>query len=324
MRPNQEFFNLLGVNTNRPIVSGWVLLDYNKYAVLLSEDNTYYMLSDTSGNPLDKIITANNELMVDTKFISTDGVNWNTISGSGAGIISIAYSPTLNRYVGIRNGAPLLCYSNDGLNWTNVSSILSTPKDVIWGNGKFVSIGFITTTTQYVAMTSLDGITWTAATSQNRIGNWSKITYSPSLNLYVAVYPKAATGIYSTIMTSPDGLVWSFRTAPSQGGLTDVKWCADINKFVASANWSSGAGRPAYSTDGMSWSNSSIQNIDSFGVAFSTSLKVVLLLGNNEIWRSTNGIDFTQKSITGGVNNFLQFKSGIFVKGLGTGKIIEA
>lgn len=320
MKSNQEFYNLLGIEAQPIPQAAWVLINYNTGNAITSADGVVWDSRYTGRTSIDKIILGNNTLMIDTTVVSTDAVSWSLITGAGANIISSAYSPTLNRYVAIRGSAPLLQYSNDGLTWTTATCPMTSPQDVIWAGGKFVAIGVLTTTAQYAAMVSTDGITWSNSTTTNMIGNWDKIGYSSSLGLYVAVYPTSVVNDKNTIMTSPDGLVWTRRTAPTDGGYTNVRWCSGLSKFVASAVLGNN-GRPAYSSNGTTWTTTSLSSVDTWGVAYSSTLNKVLLLGNAQVYQSTDGINFTQLTVGGGNGSIF---SGLYINGLGTGTLTEA
>ena len=51
--------------------------------------------------------------------------------------------------------------------------------------------------------------TWTARTSAGEGNSWVSVCWSPELSLFVAT---ALTGTYR-VMTSPDGITWTARSA---------------------------------------------------------------------------------------------------------------
>ena len=97
-------------------------------------------------------------------------------------------------------------------------------------------------------MTSPDGINWTIRTSAAD-NNWQSVTWSPTLNLFVAV---ASTGTGNRVMTSSNGTTWTIRTSAADNAWESVCWAQALGLFVAVAN--SGTGnRVMTSPDGINW-----------------------------------------------------------------------
>ena len=76
-------------------------------------------------------------------------------------------------------------------------------------------------------MTSPNGTTWTLRTAGAE-NNWKSVTWSPELNLLVAI---SDTGS-NQIMTSPDGINWSSYNCP-YGLWYCVQWVSSLNMFIA-------------------------------------------------------------------------------------------
>lgn len=78
---------------------------------------------------------------------------------------------------------------------------------------------------------------------------WSKIAWSPTLGLFVAVAAQASA---SNIAVSRDGFSWSTVTSPDATSLwRHVCWSSELRQFVAVA--SAGTARCATSSDGVNW-----------------------------------------------------------------------
>ena len=75
---------------------------------------------------------------------------------------------------------------------------------------------------------------------------WQAVTYGNGL--FVAV------GSGGAVMTSPDGLRWTRRTAAAANSWQGVAW--DGQKFVAVS--SNGTNRVMYSSDGFTWENGAV------------------------------------------------------------------
>lgn len=90
--------------------------------------------------------------------------------------------------------------------------------------------------------------TWNAVvTPLNRI--WSSLTWSPELRLLVATSHSTAM---DNIMTSPDGIEWTVRTAPNTNNIRAVAWSPELNLFATVASTGTG-NRVNTSPDGITW-----------------------------------------------------------------------
>ncbi|HMH58822.1 MAG TPA: hypothetical protein VK537_06550, partial [Galbitalea sp.] len=97
---------------------------------------------------------------------------------------------------------------------------------VAWSpaRGLFVAVGTNS------AMTSPDGVTWTAQTAP--VGGWDVVAWSPELGLFAAV---ATTGA-NRVMTSPDGATWTAVTVVgATAAWSTLVWSPGSHKFVAGA-----------------------------------------------------------------------------------------
>ena len=107
---------------------------------------------------------------------------------------------------------------------------------VTYGSGKFVAVASSGSGNR--VMTSTNGTYWTSQTSASD-SNWQGITYAG--NQFVAVGSNA-------VMTSPDGITWTSRTAPT-GEWQAITNCGGL--YVATATW--GSNYIMSSTDGIEW-----------------------------------------------------------------------
>ncbi len=107
---------------------------------------------------------------------------------------------------------------------------------VTYGDGKFVAVASSGSGNR--VMTSVNGTYWVSRTSASN-SNWQGITYADGL--FVAVGSNA-------VMTSPDGITWTSRTAPN-GEWQAITNCGGL--FVATATW--GSNYVMTSTNGIDW-----------------------------------------------------------------------
>ena len=154
---------------------------------------------------------------------------------------------------------------------------------------------------------------WTERTSGTG-NNLSDVTYGQSL--YVAV------GQTSTILTSPDGVTWTSRSAPTSMSLIDDIAFAN-GVFVACGL----ATNPIiYSADGITWSiGSGPSPATAKGVAYGNSKWVVVASG--AVYISTNnGVSWTTTISIAALNNVtsLSFANGYFIASTSTPTLVRS
>jgi hypothetical protein len=162
---------------------------------------------------------------------SNNGINWTVIIRSYASDWrSVCWSPQLILFVAVSSGEPKI--SKNGIDWTQITLLTPTP---LWTNGTFwksvcwsPQLGLFVAVADggtYKAMTSSNGINWTYILNVPS-GTWWNVTWSPELELFVA---SAHSG---NIMTSPDGINWTSRTALA-GIWYSSCWSPELGIFVA-------------------------------------------------------------------------------------------
>ena len=154
---------------------------------------------------------------------------------------------------------------------------------------------------------------WTEQTSGTG-NNLSDVTYGQGL--YVAV------GQSSTILTSPDGVTWTSRSAPTSMPLIDDIAFAN-GVFVACGL----ATNPIiYSADGITWSiGSGPSPATAKGVAYGNSKWVVVASG--AVYISTNnGVSWTTTISIAALNNVtsLSFANGYFIASTSTPTLVRS
>jgi hypothetical protein len=127
---------------------------------------------------------------------SSDGINWITGSLPSAGGGPIEWSSELGIFVMNKSGGNVT--STNGINWTETTiSGMNAARDIIWVK-ELSTFVMVTSLTGTRIRTSPDGVNWTSRTAAANL-EWWGVTYSPQLNLFVAV---SQTGTGNRIMTS--------------------------------------------------------------------------------------------------------------------------
>lgn len=186
---------------------------------------------------------------------STNGIDW-TLTELGSSLTASPQRITYGtQYVAVAGSGILT--SSDGVNWTlqYVNYIL---QDIIYhtvnGNGIYVAVGYDSSNNYNgVILTSPDGNTWTKQPSAASSYSLNRITYGNGAFVAVGGYrynQSSSTNVYdSVILTSPDGISWTTRTAGTTSKqLSDVAYGA--NTFVAVGN-----GAILTSPDGVTWTS---------------------------------------------------------------------
>jgi hypothetical protein len=140
---------------------------------------------------------------------------------------------------------------------------------------------------------SFDGVNYTNYAQGGGGANVFNLAYSPSLKMFVA------TGASSNIQTSTSGSTWTKRTIGGafSGTLDRIIWSPSLAKFFIYA-FSGGNLEVQHSTDGVTWTRVTGQAIPSTFVTVVTNADGSIILarttsGTDKIWRSTDGIVFT-------------------------------
>jgi hypothetical protein len=197
---------------------------------------------------------------------SPDGVTWTSRTASASRVWrSVCWADTLGLFVAVSDAAftsfPVFMTSPDGTTWTSRNG--AGTQGLQWGTviwapsiGKLVALAINIDASSFQVQTSTNGTSWTEQTAANGSAvAWYACAWSPDLSLFVAV-GSGGTASHQ-FMTSPDGVTWTSRTAPSSEGWSGVYWSHVLQLFVA-VNSSGSTNTYSTSTDGITWSSPGI------------------------------------------------------------------
>jgi hypothetical protein len=193
-----------------------------------------------------------------------------------------------------------------GINWTTRTAASTTVgyESIIYGNGRFVAVG------SKVAMTSSDGINWATSTPATD-SYWGDITYGNGL--FVAV--GTTTPGIDRVMTSPDGITWTARSAAGN----DDNWNAITygnGLFVAVGNTGD---RVMTSPDGITWTaRPAVGDDDNWrAITYGNGLFVAVGSSGDRVMTSPDGISWVAQSASGDDDLWasITYGNGLFVVG---------
>jgi hypothetical protein len=241
-------------------------------------------------------------------------LKWSTQAAAGNGTwTSVAWSPELGKFVAVAKSSSFpigtvqrIMSSSDAKTWTlvsggNISTTAGVFTSVTWSPevSLFVAVACGRTTfstcgdngTNLRVMTSPDATVWTERATPDTDSTWQSITWSPELNLFVAV----ADAGTSSVMTSPNGINWTARTVPEDNTWKSVTWSPELNLFVVVAG--SGTNRVMTSPDGTNWTARAAAEANTWvSLAWSPQLGTFLAIssdGTNRVMTSSNGTNWT-------------------------------
>jgi len=152
---------------------------------------------------------------------SSDGINWTPRSPTGSTYECICWSPEKQLFVAVGNTSILR--SSDGINWT-LTTVSPQLLKVEWSS----TLGIFCITGRDTIMTSTDGITWSTTSISN---DWRGLTWAPEVGLFVASSTNLISG--TRIITSRDGINWTYRTPSEQNTWYTIAWSPQLQLFVA-------------------------------------------------------------------------------------------
>lgn len=216
---------------------------------------------------------------------------------TGTGIIDVG--PTKGPAFVAVGTNDYVVYSSDGITWSSTQTPQSNA--TFWKSSAYSkSLGrFVAVSTSSAAGYSDNlGVSWTNATASTT-QNWgdNTLTWSPELGLFACAI--VAGGSESTaIMTSPNGISWTTRSAPSGSSTNTWRggcWAKELGLFVMVGE---GTYRVMTSPDGITWTARTAASSSRWAdVAWSAKegLLVACAYGG-EMMSSPDGITWTSRT----------------------------
>jgi len=227
---------------------------------------------------------------------SINGINW---TASGSTIFTTPYKLAIGNGLwiatGINNGASSLAYSSNGLTWSPVSPnpFSISAYDVAWNGSQWLAIG--TDVTNNVAYSS-NGLTWTAINVPN-------ISVKGLVSAGSYWYLTGATVSDSVIFRSSNGITWSTVSStffgPAYTIVAKQLYPYGTKGSTLTIACGNGSTALAISAEGISWVPVSSSLSTAYCVAWNGALWVAGGVGTATIVYSTNGVNWTNASISG-------------------------
>jgi hypothetical protein len=199
--------------------------------------------------------------------ITSNPVSYRTTGNSqGFNNLATGFNPQNTRLI-VGVGEAGIAYSYNGVDWdANVrynaqgtsynNSFGAVAYGSPAGSGLFVAINNSTSVTQFPVWVSIDGVNWRRVqdSSLSSIGGgWTSVAWSG--DKFVAVRSGVGTAA-ERIMTSPDGIVWTYRTATAASNWTSVACGSSASgtiQYVAVASGATTTTNLMTSSDGITW-----------------------------------------------------------------------
>jgi len=139
--------------------------------------------------------------------------------------------------------------------------------------------------------------TWTARAAP--ANEWVSVCWSPELGIFVAV---AYFGT-NRVMTSPDGINWTARSAATASTWYSVCWSPELRLFVAVAEGGTST-RAMTSPDGINWTarTAASETTRWSAVCWAAELGIFVVVsidGTTRVMISSNGIDWSSNNVSG-------------------------
>lgn len=205
------------------------------------------------------------------------------------------------------SGVPYLFRTTDGVSYSPVLNYATGP--VGYGNGKFVHLNMYNGIPEAYTSTN-GGATWTyqGTLSSTLEGTWRSIAYGNGV--YVAVGWPSGSGTHY-VMTSPDGITWTGRTAAQNNQWRSVAFGNGV--FVAISQ--SGTNQVMTSTNGITWTARTAAAANTWNsVTFGDGVFVAVSSnGTNRVMTSPDGITWTPQSAVSSSWTNVVYGDGIFV-----------
>jgi chromosome segregation ATPase len=255
---------------------------------------------------------------LDRVMTSPDGIVWTTQTTNNNNWTDVCWSPELGIFVAVANAGSLdrVMTSPDGITWTTTPTgifltncnngsgniitcddttglTVGMSLDISSGLGTIPPSTTIASIIDLTSFTTNNIITDLSNTIINANNNWRCVCWSPELGIFVAV---AVSGTKNRVMTSPDGITWTYQFNPVDINYQSICWSPELGLFVAVANNGSND-RVMTSPDGINWTNRTTTDNDFSDVCWSPELGIFVATSftGSLVMTSPDGIIWTNK-----------------------------
>ena len=172
---------------------------------------------------------------------SQDGLNWTKrVTNLNYAPKNVAYSPTSGNWVAVNSDG--IWYSSNAVTWIpgNVPANANSFRRVVWGDNKFVSIGYDQNVKSF-CLTSDNGINWENITGNMFEGPWNSFLMYANNRYYI---PALNTCAWST-----DALDWKVSESAIAGHSSTIGWDPKQQLWVGVGDGTiNGVDNPGWST----------------------------------------------------------------------------
>jgi hypothetical protein len=168
---------------------------------------------------------------------------------SGNVLHRVVWGSAANKFVAISSSAATICYSSDGITWTQSTATSRNYTDIAYSPTLNC---FATISSAGVARGSYstDGGVNFIDNAINTSTAWSGIIWAQGLNLFLAYT------VGNTVATSLDGITWSapitVSISPAAFNMSAIAWSPTLKLFCATTT-STGRAKTLLSRDGVNW-----------------------------------------------------------------------
>jgi hypothetical protein len=255
---------------------------------------------------------------LDRVMTSPDGIVWTTQTTNNNNWTDVCWSPELGIFVAVANAGSLdrVMTSPDGITWTTTPTgifltncnngsgniitcddttglTVGMSLDISSGLGTIPPSTTIASIIDLTSFTTNNIITDLSNTIINANNNWRCVCWSPELGIFVAV---AVSGTKNRVMTSPDGITWTYQFNPVDINYQSICWSPELSLFVVVSN-SGSTNRVMTSPDGINWTNRTTTANDFSDVCWSPELGIFVATSftGSLVMTSPDGIIWTDK-----------------------------
>jgi hypothetical protein len=243
-------------------------------------------------------------------YSETGGVTWTNFSTGSDVWNSVCWAPDIGTFCAVGTSGSVATSTN-GTSWTLQTAANSNDwVSVCWSPELLLLCAVSSTASASSAMTSPNGVTWTARTTPSAPdAGYNSVCWSSELRLFCAV-GRVTANITRQIMTSANGILWGPITSLSATDLwSSVCWSPELGLFCAVA-LGGGTNIVMTSPNGSTWTAQTPAIVTGWGtVCWSAELGLFTSLSifspGTQVMTSPNGVNWTGRSTSYATNRWV-------------------